>query len=256
VTSFFSNDENKCMNNKCNINTKIKNKKDCRIIPKVLETRFNSTFIKSSNTKEESNINNIIKKLNKNKDNLQKKEKKKIITENFGKLIEKIKILVNYYIRKYFDILLKYNTSENNKNENDNIKIDIKEIANDTTNNKKKFSQDNKKKELDLNHLAIEKNRQKLKIPNSFDLPDHKKSNSIIVNKMISSNTSSCKELPKNFRKNNNLSFLLTNKLKFFSKDKESNNNINDTRESELYRDSQSLQKKYEQICRRKKEQE
>ena len=70
---------------------------------------------------------------------------------------------------------------------------------------------------------------------------------------MISSNTSSCKELPKNFRKNNNLSFLLTNKLKFFSKDKESNNNINDTRESELYRDSQSLQKKYEQICRRKK---
>ena len=253
VNSFFSNDENKCMNNKCNINTKTKKKNDCKIIPKVLETRFNSTFIKTSNTKEESNINSIIKKLNKNKDNLQKKEKKKIMTENLGKLIEKMKILVDYYVRKNFNILLKYNTSKNNKNGNDNIKIDIEEIRNDTTNNKIKFSQDNKKIELDLNHLAIEKNRQKLKIPNSFDLPDHKKSNSIVVNKMISSNTSSCKELPKNFRKNNNLSFLLTNKLKFFSKDKDSNNNINDTRESELYRDSQSLQKKYEQICRRKK---
>ena len=121
--------------------------------------------------------------------------------------------------------------------------------------NKKRFCQENKKIETELNNKAIEKNRQKLKIPKSFDLPEHKKSNSIVVNKIISSNTSSSKELPKNFRKNNNLSFLLTNKLKFFSKDKDkdSNNNTNDTRESELYRDSQSLQKKYEQICRRKK---
>ena len=169
-------------------------------------------------------------------------------------------ILVNYYLKKYFHILLKYNISENNNNKilndnDDNVKIDIEEIAHDT-NNKKRFSQENRKIEIDINNIEIVKNRQKLKIKNSFDLPDNKKSNSIIVNKMISSNTSSCKELPKNFRKNNNLSFLLTNKLKFFSKDKESNNNINDTRESELYRDSQSLQKKYEQICRRKKEQE
>ena len=259
VTSFFSNDENQCMNNKCNINnkTKVKNKNDNKIIPKVLETRFNSTFMKTTNTKEESNINNIIKKLNKNKDNIQKKEKKKLKNENFEKLIEKMNILVNYYLKKYFHILLKYNISENNNNKilndnDDNVKIDIEEIAHDT-NNKKRFSQENRKIEIDINNIEIVKNRQKLKIKNSFDLPDNKKSNSIIVNKMISSNTSSCKELPKNFRKNNNLSFLLTNKLKFFSKDKESNNNINDTRESELYRDSQSLQKKYEQICRRKK---
>ena len=230
VTSFFSNDENQCMNNKCNINnkTKIKNKNDNKIIPKVLETRFNSTFMKTTNTKEESNINNIIKKLNKNKDNIQKKEKKKLKNENFEKLIEKMNILVNYYLKKYFHILLKYNISENNNNKilndnDDNVKIDIEEIAHDT-NNKKRFSQENRKIEIDINNIEIVKNKQKLKIKNSFDLPDNKKSNSIIVNKMISSNTSSCKELPKNFRKNNNLSFLLTNKLKFFSKDKESNN--------------------------------
>ena len=260
VTSFFGNDENQCMNSKCCINARAKNKNDNKIIPKVLETRFNSTFMKTSNTKEESNINNIIKKLNKNKDNSQKKEKKKLKSENFGKLIEKTNILVKYYLTKYFHILLKYNTSENNNNNkilngiDDNVKIDIEEIANNIK-NKKKFSQENKKIEIDLKNIANGKNKQKLKIPNSFDLPDHKQSNSIVVNKMISSNTSSCKDLPQNFRKNNNLSFLLTNKFKFFSKDKDkdSNNNINDTRESELFRDSQNLQKKFEQICRRKK---
>lgn len=259
TSSFFGNDENECMNNKYNMNSKIKtkNKNDNKIIPKVLESRFNSTFMKSSNTKGESNINNIIKKLNKNKDKdiLQKKEKKKLKSENFGKFIEKINIFVNYYLKKYFHILLKYNKSENNNNKilnDDNAKIDIEEIANGIR-KRKRFSQENKKIEIELNNLEIGQNKQKLKIPNSFDLPDHKKSNSIVVNKMISSNTSSCKELPKNIRKNNNFSFLLTNKLKFFSKDKDINNNINDTRESELYRDSQSLQKKYEQICRRKK---
>lgn len=255
MTAFFGNDENQCMNYKCNINTK--NKNGCKMIPKVLETRFNSTFMKSCNTKEENNINSIIKKLNKNKDNIQKKEKKKPKIENFEKLFSKMNILVNCYLKNYFHILLKYKKTENNNNkilnDDDNVKINIEEIKND--NNKKLFSQENKKVELDLNRIVIEKNKQKLKIPNSFDLPDHKKSNSIVVNKMISSNTSSCKELPKNYRKNNNLSFLLTNKLKFFSKDKDNNNNnnVNDTRESELYRDSQSLQKKYEQICRRKK---
>ena len=53
----------------------------------------------------------------------------------------------------------------------------------------------------------------------------HKKSNSIIVNKKLVSNL-----IPKNFN--------------FFSKEKKS---------PELYRDSKSLEKKYEQICRRKK---
>ena len=269
-TTFLSNDENQCLNNKRIINTNYNN--DNKIIPKVLETKFNSTFVKNNNTKEGSNIDNIITKLNKNKNkdrdkdnNVQKKEKEELKNENFEKLIKKMTIFVNFYLKKYFQVLLIYNTSENknkkifngndNDNDNDNInvnvKIDIKEIISDINKNKK-FSQDNKKVEIDLNNVIDEKNKLKLNIPNSFDLPDHKKSNSIIVNKVISSNTSSCKELPKNFRKNNNLSFLLTSKFKFFSKDKDSNsnnnNNVNDTRESELYRDSQSLQKKYEQI--------
>ena len=56
----------------------------------------------------------------------------------------------------------------------------------------------------------------------------HKKTNSIIVNKRFSSN----------------LSNLISKNFKFFTKEKE---------EPELYRDSKSLEKKYEQICRRKK---
>ena len=56
----------------------------------------------------------------------------------------------------------------------------------------------------------------------------HKKSKSIIVNKALSSN----------------LSNLISKNFKFFTKEKN---------EPELFRDSKSLEKKYEQICKRKK---
>ena len=56
----------------------------------------------------------------------------------------------------------------------------------------------------------------------------HKKTDSIVVNKRFSSN----------------LTNLISKNFKFFTKEKE---------EPELYRDSKSLEKKYEQICRRKK---
>ena len=60
------------------------------------------------------------------------------------------------------------------------------------------------------------------------EIISHKKSNSIIVNRKLSSNFSN----------------LISKNFKFFTKEKE---------EPELFRDSKSLEKKYEQICRRKK---
>ena len=60
------------------------------------------------------------------------------------------------------------------------------------------------------------------------EIISHKKSNSIIVNRKLSSNFSN----------------LISKNFKFFTKEKEG---------PELFRDSKSLEKKYEQICRRKK---
>jgi len=72
------------------------------------------------------------------------------------------------------------------------------------------------------------------------DITKHKKSKSILVNKRLISNTMTS-------RSNNhfkNIPILISENFQFF------HNNRN---EPELYRDSKSLEKKYEQICRRKK---
>ena len=108
----------------------------------------------------------------------------------------------------------------------------------------------NKRNKVKIDMAIVKKNILTEKILNSFEIPDHKKSNSIIVNRKMSSNISTTIDNQKNNSKNNNLSFLISKNLRFFSKDREYNK---ETRESELFRDSQSLQKKYEEICRRKK---
>ena len=69
---------------------------------------------------------------------------------------------------------------------------------------------------------------------------NNKKSNSIYVNRLLTLNS-------KTSRSNKylkNASFVISKNFRFFSKD---------SKEKELYRDSKSLEKKYEQICKRKK---
>ena len=140
----------------------------------------------------------------------------------------------NHYINICFEILKEYNKNTNIFKVN-NINLDIYE---------------NKINKIEINEKILERCKQNKNFQNSHYNPKHEKSNSIIVNKIMSSNTASTKELQKN-NSNSNLSYLISKNLKFFSKEKDDKNE----KRPELYRDSKSLQKKYEQICRRKKRQ-
>ena len=140
----------------------------------------------------------------------------------------------NYYKNICFKILKEYNKNINIFKGN-NIKLDIYE---------------NKINKIEINKKILEKCKQNGSFQNSHCNREHKKSNSIIINKIISSNIKGTKELQKN-NSNSNLSYLISKNLKFFSKEKDDKNE----KRPELYRDSKSLQKKYEQICRRKKRQ-
>ena len=89
-----------------------------------------------------------------------------------------------------------------------------------------------------LNYLCFE--NYDLNLDTETILINDKKSNSIYVNKRLTSNTISSRS-NSHFK---NLSSLISKNFQFFSKN---------SKEKELYRDSKSLEKKYEQICRRKK---
>ena len=89
-----------------------------------------------------------------------------------------------------------------------------------------------------LNYLCFE--NYDLNLDTETILINDKKSNSIYVNKRLTSNTISSRS-NSHFK---NLPSLISKNFQFFSKN---------SKEKELYRDSKSLEKKYEQICRRKK---
>ena len=89
-----------------------------------------------------------------------------------------------------------------------------------------------------LKYLCFEKSE--LNLDTETILINDKKSNSIYVNKRLTSNIISSRS-NSHFK---NLSSLISKNFQFFSKN---------SKEKELYRDSKSLEKKYEQICRRKK---
>ena len=89
-----------------------------------------------------------------------------------------------------------------------------------------------------LNYLCFE--NYDLNLDTETILINDKKSNSIYVNKRLTSNTISSRS-NSHFK---NLPSLMSKNFQFFSKN---------SKEKELYRDSKSLEKKYEQICRRKK---
>ena len=152
-----------------------------------------------------------------------------IINTNFKilKLIHSLHITKNFYLKKYFKIF----SSSISKKLNNFI--------------------NNQKNEIDTNKVI--NNNEKNIIYNQ----ENNKSNCILVNKTLSPNTTNKYELLNNSNKNLNL--LISKNLRFFSKDKNNGNNKDENRSerrsSELFRNSKSLQKKYEQIIRRKKKQ-
>ena len=89
-----------------------------------------------------------------------------------------------------------------------------------------------------LKYLCFE--NSDLNLDTETILINDKKSNSIYVNKRLTSNIISSRS-NSHFK---NLPSLISKNFQFFSKN---------SKEKELFRDSKSLEKKYEQICRRKK---
>ena len=284
IKTFLVSSKNKNENNKNNINSNIKNtKKVINFIRKkninnnnqnkylIYKKRKNySAFCPNEdekvilNNKTEINDNYIIPnikdikyRINYNTNKYKKIEEKKInfnISENnnpnnysnnsdiklkISKLFMNIDNILKYYLKFYLQILMDYSLGKNL------YKTEYKEdIINNNKNNK-----------IQINRIILDKSKQNHNCKNTCgdNIQEHKKSNSIIVNKKVSSNRTSTKELPKN-HSNKNLNILIPKNLRFLSNDK-TDINKNEQGKSELYRDSKSLQKKYEQICRRKKRQ-
>ena len=117
------------------------------------------------------------------------------------------------------------------KNKNSKVKYLINKI-------KKIFNKKIKSVFNILKYMCYEKSE--LNLDTETILINDKKSNSIYVNKRLTSNTISSRS-NSHFK---NLPSLISKNFQFFSKN---------SKEKELYRDSKSLEKKYEQICRRKK---
>ena len=175
------------------------------------------------NNKTELGDNNNVKR----KIKFSPKKKKQNISINNNlkiiKLINNLNTAKIFYLKKYFKIF-KEKLSKN-----------INDIIKDVKNTIEKIDK------------AINKNIIKKKYTQ-----EHNKSNSIIVNKNLSTITTYKNEFQNN---NKILNLLIAKNLRFFSKEKDTNNNKNENESEgpELYRDSKSLQKKYEQICRRRK---
>ena len=236
-STLFANNENIMINNKSDI----KGIKSNYMMPNISDNRYKTNYISINNNKkrEEVKLKKINNKTPKNEILINKNN---IIKEKLFKLISNLKVLIHYYLKIYFHSF-KANLSQTMNNiyeKNLSINANI---------------QDDKIDKIDLNKIILEKCRQNknFQYQNSFYNPTHKKSNSIIVNKKISSNTASLKELSKN-NSNKNLSFLISKNLRFLSREKDIDYK-NGEHKPELFRDSESLKKKYEQICRRKKRQ-
>ena len=240
-STFTGNDENIRLNNKTDI-------KDNNIIPHVIDNKYYTAYNNKNNIQKIEN-NKITKLI----DAIISPKNQEIVNKDINleidikihKLYKSIDILIKYYLKIYYNIM-KNNISEKIKLKNEYIdKIDINYQSND---------KENKIVKININKIILDKCKQKKCSKNSFyskNEQKHQKSNSIIVNKKLSSNSTNVKEMHEN-HSNHNLSLLISKNLRFFSNDKYTNNK-NETRKSELYRDSKSLQKKYEQICRRKK---
>ena len=208
--------------------------KDNKIIPNIIDKKYKTNYNSKNETldknKNVNNTDNKVDRINYNKDQFNNLE----MIKNLSQLFIDINKMKNHYINICFEILKEYNKNTNIFKVN-NINLDIYE---------------NKINKIEINEKILERCKQNKNFQNSHHNPEHEKSNSIIVNKIMSSNTASTKELQKN-NSNSNLSYLISKNLKFFSKEKDDKNE----KRPELYRDSKSLQKKYEQICRRKKRQ-
>ena len=228
--SIIENDENKMLNNNTDIKS-IRDIRDNKILNKTKDNKFNTNYI----IKKDKIQKEIIKIIPQKNDVYD-------INQGLAKLFNIINIIKNQYIKIYLQIL------------KDNLpkKIDNK-VENENTINVKINNLKNKIDNIDITKLLIEKCKKINYYQNTFFKQNNKKSNSIIVAKKLSSSTLSPKELQKN-NSNSNLSFLISKNYKFFSKEN-LNYNKKDSGKSELYRDSKSLQKKYEEICRRKKRQ-
>ena len=151
-----------------------------------------------------------------------------IINNNFkiSKLIHSLHIARRFYLKKYYKIF------------RSNLSKKLNDIINNLNN---KIEETDKNKTIDEN------------IRNTKYIQEHNKSNNILVNKILSPKTTNTNDYQSN--SNKNLSLLISKNLRFFSKDKDNNNkdeSIKERRPSELFRDSKSLKKKFEQICRRK----
>ena len=223
--SIIENDENKMLNNITEI-------KDNQIFNYTKDNKYNTNYIiKKDKIKNEKP--KIIQSKEKQQNNIYE------INQKLTQLFNRISIIKNQYLKIYFQTL-KDNLPKNYDNK----------IENENNINAKIDNLKNKIDNIDITKLLIEKCKKINYYQNTFFKQELKKSNSIIVSKNLSSNTLSPKELPKN-NSNNNLSVLISKNYKFFSKE----NNKKETDKTELFRDSKSLQKKYEEICRRKKRQ-
>ena len=207
--------------------------------------------INKTNNKRTSNNNAIYK----TQTDFHKKIKKKIKTDNSKKTIHfslKDTSLNNKNIYNKENIEnINFNYNEKNlintskqksyvhykskpkeaKNKNSKVKYLINKI-------KKIFNKKITSVFNILKYLCFEKSE--LNLDTETILINDKKSNSIYVNKRLTSNIISSRS-NSHFK---NLSSLISKNFQFFSKN---------SKEKELYRDSKSLEKKYEQICRRKK---
>ena len=211
--------------------------KDNKVIPNNINNKYKTNYNSKKNFEKIKNINNEEKKYN-SAEQFTNFETIKKLTQLYIN-INKIK---KYYLKKYFNILKEYNININPSTNRNRFKE--KKISLDI------YENQNKLNKIGINKIIQEKSKQNKNFKNSYCNPEHKKSNSILVNKKFSSNTTSAKELLKN-NSNSSLTYIISKNMKFFSKEKNDKNEKN----SELYRDCKSLQRKYEEICRRKKRQ-
>ena len=220
-------------------------------IQKIHDNKYNTaSVIKSNKNRIVNKKSNIMLYNNPKFNNNINMNMNKVSENKMKKLMTKIRLFINYYLKNYFSILKEYflrkknhiiNYEENCKNNNNISNEEIKNL-------------EGKINKIDLNKISLENYRQNKNFINTGK--DHKKSNSIIVNKKLSSNSINTKDLQNNKINNSNinnssintnnannktqLSFLITKNIKFFSRDRDDNSV---RRETELFRDSQSLQK-------------
>ena len=178
--------------------------------------------IKTDNSKK--TIHFSLKDTSLNNKNFYNKENIENINFNYNE-----KNLINTSKQKSY-VHYKSKPKEN-KNKNSKIKYLINKI-------KKIFNKKITSVFNILKYLCFE--NSDLNLDTETILINDKKSNSIYVNKRLTSNTISSRS-NSHFK---NLSSLISKNFQFFSKN---------SKEKELFRDSKSLEKKYEQICRRKK---